>query len=77
MSTINNGTIKTPTKLKTPDDPKSHDAKPGKRLSQYEYQYDGVIITDVWADNLEQEMHRIIHLVENYPYVAMVQTIFY
>jgi CCR4-NOT transcription complex subunit 7/8 len=28
-------------------------------------------IIDVWADNLDQEMERIIHIVDEYPYVAM------
>ena len=29
-------------------------------------------IVNVWADNLREEMKKIIFLVEEYPYVAMV-----
>lgn len=29
-------------------------------------------IRDVWAENLDEEMEKIRHLVEKYPYVAMV-----
>lgn len=32
-----------------------------------------VIISDVWADNLEDVMEYIMQLVEDYPIIAMVQ----
>lgn len=54
--------------------PSSHKSDKGKKLSNYEYAYgNNVIITDVWHENLQQEMERIIHLVEQYPFVAMVR----
>lgn len=39
--------------------------------NSYRHNYDGIIITDVWSDNLEEEMQKIIQVVEKYPYVAM------
>lgn len=34
-------------------------------------------IVDVWQDNLDEAFQRIIHIVEQYPYVAMVSVVKY
>lgn len=47
-----------------------HEKKPSPH-NPNEYHYEGIVITDVWRENLDEEMHKIMQIVETNPYVAM------